>query len=109
MFRMLTCFNLKPDVSIDEFHRAIDDLNTRLIELDLIDSVSPIGKRQKDTIMDTDEERDQEFFFIMNFRDRAQCDRAIVHMYSSDVPTESAHANVQMMISDEIFICWQDL
>ena len=77
MFHMLSCFNLQPGESIDEFGSAIADFAAHMQAEDLVDSIGPIGRRQTDTIMDTDDERNHEFFFIMTFRDRAQCDRAV--------------------------------
>ena len=59
--------------------------------------------------MDTDSERDHQFFFIMSFRDREQCDRAVAHIYSKEEPAESIHNAVFTMIKDQVFICWEDI
>ncbi len=109
MFHMLTCFNLKPAVSIDEFRQSLADLTTYLEELELVYRTGPIGRRQRHPIMDTDRERDHEYFFIMSFRDRAQCDRAVEHILPRREPGESVHKAVYSKVKDEIFVCWEDL
>ena len=109
MFRMLTCFNLAASETIDEFCTMLERFSDHLIELDLIHGMDPVGRRQRDTIMDTDDERDHEYFFLMSFRDRAQCDRAIEHIYAQDQPADSIHKAVYARIKDQIFICWEDI
>ena len=106
---MLSCFNLKPGSAIDEFRQAVDIYTTHLLEADLVDSTSPIGHRRTDTIMDTDSERDHQYFFTMSFRDRAQCDRAVETIYAHEEPGDSIHKDVYSNIVDQIFICWEDL
>jgi hypothetical protein len=59
--------------------------------------------------MDTDRERNHEYFFIMSFRDRAQCDRAVDYIYRHAEPAEPIHKAVYLSIVDPIFICWEDL
>lgn len=109
MFHMLTCFNLKPGISIDEFRQSLADLTAHLRDIELVHSTGPIGRRQRDTIMDTDSERDHEYYFIVSFRDRAQCDRAVEYILPHKEPAESIHKAVYSSVKDEIFICWEDL
>ena len=109
MFHMLTCFNLKPEFHIDEFRKAASDFMTHMKDRQLVLSMGPIGRRQSDTILDTDDERDQEYFFIMSFQDRAQSDLAVEAILSRAEPGISIHNNVKSMITDQIFICWEDL
>ena len=101
--------NLDDGETIEGFVGALDKLNEHLIEADLIVSTGPVGRRQRDTIMDTDEERDHEYFFLMSFRDRAQCDLAVAHMYRKQEPTETLHLAAYRQIEDPVFICWEDL
>ena len=109
MFHMLTCFNLKPGVSIEKFRQSIQDLADHLEKQDLLHSIGPIGRRQTDTIMDTDEERDHEFFFITSFRDREQCDRSVDYVSPHEEPGESFHNAVNSKVADPVFICWEDI
>ena len=109
MFHMLTCFNLKPEFTLDQFRQSAADLTAHLVSIDLIDSASPIGRRQRNTILDTDSERDHEYFFIMSFRDRAQSDRAVDYLLPHEEPGESIHLAVYSKVTDQIFICWEDL
>lgn len=106
---MLSCFNLEQGSSIDEFRRSVADLTSHLQGLDLVQSTGPIGRRQRDTIMDTDSERDHEYFFIMSFRDRAQCDRAVEYILPHDEPGDSIHRAVYANVRNPVFICWEDL
>ena len=123
MFHMLSCFNLRPDRTVDEFRRSVAGFTAHLKKIDLVESAGPLGRRQTDTItesagplgrrqtdtiMDTDTERDHEYFFIMTFRDRAQCDGAVEHIYSLTEPEDSVHKAVYAMIENPVFICWED-
>lgn len=109
MFHMLTCFNLKPDYSIDEFRDSVANLTNHMRGVDLVHSSGPVGRRQSDTIMDTDTERHHEYFFIMSFRDREQCDNAVNYLLPHEEPGESIHKAVYSKVTDQIFICWEDL
>ena len=109
MFHMLTCFNLKPEIAMDKFRHAIAEFTAHLKASELIHSAGPIGRRHRDTIMDTDSERDHEFFFILSFRDREQCDRAVEYILPHEEPGESFHDAVYSKVVDQIFICWEDL
>ena len=109
MFHMLTCFNLKPEFHIDEFRQVASNFTAYMKDRQLVHSMGPIGRRQSDTILDTDDERDQEYFFIMSFQDRAQSDMAVEFILSREEPEASTHNYVNSMITDHIFICWEDL
>ena len=109
MFRMLTCFNLKSAGTIEEFCTLLDRFSAHLRERDLIHATDPVGRRQIDTIMDTDDERDHEYFFVMLFRDRAQCDRAVEYIYAEEQPADAIHTAVYSRIKDQVFICWEDI
>ncbi|MEM7172350.1 MAG: hypothetical protein AAF530_19440 [Pseudomonadota bacterium] len=109
MFHMLSCFNLKPEGQIGEFRRAYDLFVQEMKVAGLVDGTGPIGERQSDTPMDTDEERDHRYFTLMSFRDRAQVDAAYAHILKHIEPGEKAHDNVYQMVEDPVFICWQDV
>ena len=109
MFYMLSCFNLTPEEDIETFtanyHHFVNEMKT----LDLVESTGSIGRRQNDTPMDTDEERDHEYFVIMAFRDRSQVDAAYAHIEQHFGPSDAAHDKVYTKVLDPVFICWQDL
>jgi hypothetical protein len=109
MFQMLSCFNLKPGVALAAFRQSVADFTSHLEEIDPIQSAGPIGRRQSDTIMDTDSERKHEFFFVLSFRDRGQCDRAVEHIVSLEEPADRTHKDVYSQITDQVFICWEDI
>jgi hypothetical protein len=109
MYRMLTCFNLAAGASIGEFQQSLDALTEHLRALDLVESSGPIGRRHRHVIMDTDDERDHEYFFLMNFRNLAQCDAAVAYISPGDEPADAIHKAVYARIVDPVFICWEDL
>ena len=109
MFHMLSCFNLKPGNAIADFRDALASYTEHMRALDLLESTGPVGRRQSNTIMDTDGERDHQFFVTMLFRDRAQCDRSVDYIQSHQQPGDSIHKAVYANIVDPVFICWEDL
>ncbi|MBT4890643.1 MAG: hypothetical protein HON65_13930 [Rhodospirillales bacterium] len=109
MFHMLTCFNLKPGEDIEAFRNAYTDFVDCMINMDMVESTGPIGQRQSDTPMDTDEERNHQYFVTMSFRDRTQVDIAYAHIMKHVEPGESTHNTMYLKTRDPIFICWQDL
>lgn len=109
MFHMLTCFNLKSGIELDAFKSALDDFVDYMAGIGLVESTSPIGARQSDTVMDSDNERDHEYFFTMTFRDRGQVDEAVTLLYAHEGQSEAAHHSVYSKVKDQVFICWQDV
>lgn len=94
---------------MDDFRRSVMEFTKHMQTSDLVQSTGPVGRRQSDTIMDTDSERNHEYFFIMSFRDRAQCDQAVGYLLPHEEPGESIHKEVYSKVQDQIFICWEDL
>ncbi len=109
MFHMLTCFNLKPGVAMEDFRASYGEFVDYMKRIDLVQSSGPIGERQSDTAMDTDDERDHSHFVVISFQDRAQVDEAVSLLYAHQEPSEAAHKAVYSKVQDPIFICWQDL
>ena len=109
MFHMLTCFDIKPEYNLEEFRQSLSEYTNHMRGLDLVVDYEPIGQRQSDTIMDTDDERDHGFFMLMHFRDRAQCDQAVEYIKSRKEPGASIHEQVYTKVQNPIFICWQDV
>ena len=109
MFHMLSCINLAPGVTIEEFRKSVAIFTTHVEDLGIADSTGPIGRRQRHPIMDTDSERDHEYFFVISFRDREQCDRAVRCLQSREEPGESIHKAMWSKIADPVFICWEDI
>ncbi len=109
MFHMLTCFNLKPNATLEDFQRALDDFARHLEAENLISSIGPVGRRHKHAIMDTDDERNHQYFFVTTFRDLAHCDLAVDYIMPHTEPGDSSHKNVYARIDDPVFICWEDV
>lgn len=109
MFHMLSCFNLKPGEEIASFSPAYTRYVDEMKRIDLVVSSGAIGRRQSDTPMDTDDERDHKYFVVMSFRDREQVDAAYAHIMHHEGPSDIAHDSVYTRVLDPVFICWQDL
>lgn len=109
MFHMLSCFDLNPGEEIGTFQSAYLAFVDEMKRIDLVESTGPIGSRQSDTPMDTDEEREHEYFVVMSFRDREQADAAYAHILKHTGPSDKAHDAVYPRVENPVFICWQDL
>lgn len=106
---MLTCFDLKPGVEVPEFAAALDRYTEHMVSRDLLATVSEIGLRQRDTILDTDEDRSQDYFFIMQFRDRAQADAATTLIEQGDADADPIHRAMYAKADNMVFLCWEDV
>jgi len=109
LFHMLSCFDLKPGEEIGVFQTAYTVFVDQMKRLGLVETTGPIGRRQRDTPMDTDDQRDQMYFVIMSFRDRAQSDAAYAHILQHIEPGDAVHNAVYTRVLNPVFICWQDL
>ena len=109
MFHMLTCFDLKADFKIGDFRAAYAEFVEHMKALDLVDHTGTVGQRQSNTILDTDGERDHQYFVTLSFRDRAQSDTAVAQILRNDEPTISIHKAVYSKVENPVFICWQDM
>lgn len=109
MYHMLSCFNLRPGVGTMELSTSVKAFDAHLQEAGLVQCTGPIGKRDKHPVMDTDEQRDLDYYFIMTFSDREQCDRAVEYIYSQDLSAETIHGSVFSKVDDAVFICWEDI
>ena len=108
MFHMLSCFNLKPGQSLDDFSSALESYAGHMIELGLLHSVGPVGVRQRDTILDTDDDRPQGFYMLMHFEDKAQSDRAVDYIESANPVADRLHRQLYGKAQDMVFTCWED-
>lgn len=109
MFHMLSCFNLPEDTTIKEFSDNYHAFVKEMRSLGLVESSGPIGRRQSDTPMDTDDERSHEFYVVMNFRDRAQVDAAYAQIMKHLGNADIAHKKLISPVLAPVFICWEDL
>ncbi|MFT5549880.1 MAG: hypothetical protein ACI9CO_001810 [Candidatus Azotimanducaceae bacterium] len=109
MFHMLSWFDLKPQQDIQAFKPAYSHFVKQMQALDLVESSGPIGQRQSDTPMDTDDDRKQQYFVIMTFRDRPQVDKAYAYIMEYIEPGKLAHGAVYSKVVNPYFICWQDI
>ncbi|MEM9621326.1 MAG: DUF6614 family protein [Pseudomonadota bacterium] len=109
MFQMLSYFDLKPGVSAADYAHSVAVLAEHLAAQDLIIRIGPLGRRQRNTILDTDDERLQSYFLMMYFRDKAQSDLAIDYIESLAEPGASLHQQMYNKIDNAMFVCWEDV
>lgn len=109
MIHMLSCFNLAPGTDPLSFCRDFKEFTLFMQENGLVVSASPIGRRCRDTILDTDKERLHQYFCTMSFCDWPQANKAIAYIKRHDEPGHSIHFKVYGFVRDPIFICWEDM
>lgn len=105
---MLSCFDLDEDTTVDEFQKSLADFSVYMREHERLQSVGKLGLRCSDTPMDTDDSRALDYYFIMSFRDKAQCDAAYAFI-DTDSATHTSHTDVISKVRNAIFICWEDI
>lgn len=109
MFHMLSCFNLKPGITIDEFTKPLLAFENHMQELNLVVSIGSIKSRDSDTPMDTDEERNHQYFFVTTFVDKAQCDRSYAYILGHSKTGDAFHDGVFEKVESPVFICYEDI
>jgi len=105
---MLSCFSLKPGVSLAEFCAAYDAFVAHMLTLDLIAGSDPVAVRDPTSPLDTDEARSHTHFALMHFTDKAQSERAYDLIKSPSADTRAAHLNVFKLATDMVFLAWED-
>ncbi len=108
MLHLHTSFDLAPDVSIADYQKALDEFSEDMLARGLLQSTGPIMERCHHPVMDTDEDRAHQYFFVMTFADRAQCDAAVAHIKAGDTDSDPIHRAVYKDIIHPIFSCWVD-
>ncbi|MEJ2178283.1 MAG: hypothetical protein P8Y12_10130 [Gammaproteobacteria bacterium] len=78
-------------------------------EQNLLVSIGPIGSRDSDTPMDTDEERNHQYFFVTTFVDKAQCDRSYAYILGHSETGDAFHDDVYKKVERPIFVCYEDI
>lgn len=108
MFHMLTCFDLKPGMQLAAFENALRAYIEHMQEQNLVLEADPVGLRQRDTILDTDELHSQAYFFVTRFNDRAQSDAAVRHIESGERRAVRLHGAMYAQADNMVFLCWDD-
>lgn len=110
MIHMLSNFDLKADVTEQDFERAYKEFIDAILSLELIVKSDPVGCRVRNSPMDTAEENQPAYFTVMTFSDRNKLDAAYAHFQGLTSVTEekSAHVRIHRMIENAVFTCWED-
>jgi len=108
MFRMLSFFDLAKDASIDDFENALTPFCQHMIDVGMMQSWGPVGRRSDNTPMDTDEGTPQRYFFVTTFVDKQQCDASYAYIKDGSEPCASLHRAMRSTMQCGIFSCWED-
>lgn len=108
MITMLSCFNLREGIDVETFRTLYAEFVATMEQSEMILSAGPLGRRERDTPMDTDEDRDHAFFSLMTFADRAQLDASYAYILERSAPGRAVHDGMFRWVKDPIFICWRD-
>ena len=106
---MMTAFNLKSDTSLADFRAAYDRFVNHMVGLDLALGSGLIGRRDPQSDLDTDNERVQQFFAIMEFESKQQSEQAFAWIKSAPKETDYLHRNAWGLACDMVFIAWEDI
>ncbi len=109
MLHMVGCFHLDSTSVIELIREDYQRYVSHLKSIDLIVKSGPIGRRHANTPMDTDKERDYEYFILMTFRNRAQMDAAYTHIQNKAEPAVDLHLQFMKNVKDPVFFCWEDI
>ena len=50
MFHMLSCFDLKPEFTLEDYQQSLDAYTDHMRDLGLVEERGPIGEHHNDTI-----------------------------------------------------------
>ena len=109
MHHMLSWFDLKEGHRIEDFQRDYQELVERLREKDLVVSTGPLGERDSNSCLDTDNERNQRFFAILSFRDKEQSEAAYEEIMGNSGPSIAPHNAIINGVENPVFLFWEDL
>ena len=109
MFHLHTSFDLSPEVNIDDYRATLNRFSTLMTEGGLIVETGPVMERCRHPIMDTDEDRGHQYFFVISFTDRKQCDAAVRNIQAAHPESDPIHRAIYRDIIHPIFSCWVDL
>ena len=108
MLRMLSFFDLAEGVDVDDFEAALSLFCQHMIDAGMLVTWGPIGRRSSNTPMDTDDAREQQYFFVTTFVDQEQCDASYAYIKSGEEPCASLHTAMRSKMQNGIFSCWED-
>ncbi len=109
MFVMLSSFNLREGETPESCREAIQNFAAHMQQQQMLVSVGPLGKRVANTPMDTDDNRQLNYYFLSYFENRAQSDRAYELIEQGVEPTVSIHRAMISKVRDAVFTCWNEL
>jgi hypothetical protein len=108
MFHLHTSFDLADHVDIDDYRARLDRFSVFMKNNGLIVDTGPVMERCRHPIMDTDENRRHQYFFVISFTDREQCDAAVRNIQAAHADSSAVHRALFEDIIMPIFSCWVD-
>ena len=105
---MMSSFNLKPNITVQDFETCLNAFARHMQSMSLIESVGKLCVRESNTPMDTDAERNQGFWFLTEFQDKDQCDRSYEYILQAEDYSKELHNDVYHKVTDAMFVCFSD-
>ncbi len=109
MIHMLSRFDIEPDVTVDVFRAEYQTFTAQMVSAGMVESSGEIGRRERNTPMDTDDEQAPEYYVIMSFKDRRQLDETYAYLTGKEAQDATAHTFVHRSVRNAVFTCWRDL
>ncbi len=109
MIHMLSRFDLESGVTIEAFRTEYQKFTAQMKSAGLVESSGRIGRRERNTPMDTDDEQAPAYYVIMSFKDRRQLDEAYAYLAGDGANEATAHRTVHRSVANAVFTCWRDL
>lgn len=101
-------FDLAEGTSLAQYRAALAEFTAVMKSRNLLVDTGPILERCRHPIMDTDDERGHQYFYVITFSDLEQCNAAVKHIRAADPSTDPAHRAIYGNIIGPIFSCWVD-
>ena len=109
MIHMLSRFNLRAGVPLEQFSRDYYQLVEQMRARGLVSASGKIGRRETGTPMDTDASDAPEFYAVMSFDNREQLDRSYAFLTDAAANQSTTHPSVMRAVENPVFTCWQDM
>ncbi|MFK7733296.1 MAG: hypothetical protein AB8B48_16875 [Pseudomonadales bacterium] len=109
MFVMLSSFNLRDGETVETCQTAIQEFGRHMHQQQMLVSVGPLGMRVANTPMDTDDDRQLNYYFLSYFESREQSDHAYKLIQQGVEPSVSIHRAMISKVRDAVFTCWNEI
>ena len=107
MFHVQSSITLRQGVALESFEFRLRALEQYLQSRGLLVSITPIARRCRHPVMDTDDAA-FEFTFTLVFENGNQVDQSVECLRAEDPVMTQLHKTVWDAVASYRFSCWQD-